>query len=120
MEKHILIAEDDDMLRKSLAYFLRSNGFEVTEIENGEMAAAAIRTQTFDLVITDLNMPFVGGMELLSLIRNELQLTMPVIVLTASGVEKTELEAFDLGASEFISKPFSPSVLKARIEKLLR
>lgn len=118
--KKLLLIEDDDLLRKSLAHFLRRQEFEVVEKSNGLDALNEIRSSSFDLIITDLNIPFVGGLEIINTIRNELSLTVPVIVLTSSGVETTELEAFDIGASEFIPKPFSPPILKARIEKLIQ
>lgn len=118
--KTILLIEDDDLLRKSLAHFLRAHQFTVTETDNGLEAINEIKTSVFDLIITDLNIPFVGGMEIINTVRNEMSLSTPVIVLTSSGVENTELEAFDIGASEFIPKPFSPPILKARIEKLIQ
>jgi DNA-binding response OmpR family regulator len=116
----ILLAEDDDLLRRSLDFFLTQHGYTVTAIANGMEALEAIKVKKFDLIITDLNMPFTGGMELINMVRKELNLPLPVIVLTSSGVEQTELEAFHMGASEFITKPFSPPVLKARIEKLTK
>lgn len=58
-------------------------------------------------------------MEIINFVRNELKSSSPIIVLTSFGVERAELDAFEIGASEFISKPFSPAILKARIEKLL-
>lgn len=115
----ILIAEDDALTKKSLTYFLEAKNYEVINAENGEAALQNLKTDVFDLIITDLNMPKIGGMELIHLIRNELLLETPVIVLTSSGVEQTELDAFAIGASEFISKPFSPSVLNTRIQRLV-
>lgn len=115
----ILLAEDDEVFRKSLVYFLTNNKYEVIQINNGIEAVEEIRKNHFDLIITDLNMPYIGGMEIINIVRNELKLSTPIIVLTASGIEKTELDAFTIGASEFVSKPFSPSILKARIEKLI-
>lgn len=118
-KKNILLAEDDLILRKSLAYFLSDNGYIVTQVENGVDAVDEIKSNSFDLIITDLNMPYIGGMEIINIVRNELTLDTPVIVLTSSGVEKVELESFSIGANEFVTKPFSPSVLKARIAKLI-
>lgn len=115
----ILFAEDEDLLRNSLTFYLTSHGFTVTSVSNGLQVKEQLNTSQFDLVITDLNMPYFGGMEVISFVRNELNLATPIIVLTSFGVEKAELDAFEIGASEFITKPFSPSVLKARIEKLL-
>jgi two-component system response regulator Irr len=116
----ILFAEDNDLLRKSLSYFLGSNGYLVSQCNNGRDAIETLKNNIYDLIITDINMPQIGGMEIINIVRNEYHLNTPIIVLTSCGVEKTELDAFDIGASEFISKPFSPSVLKARIEKLLK
>ncbi len=115
----ILFAEDDDLMRNSLAFYLTNNGYTVTAVGNGMLVKEQLAANEFDLIITDLNMPFLGGMEVINFVRNELKMTTPIIVLTAFGVEKAELDAFEIGASEFVSKPFSPSILKARIEKLL-
>jgi DNA-binding response OmpR family regulator len=116
---NILFAEDDDLLRNSLTFYLKNNGFNVTSVSNGLEVKDQLKNTPFDLIITDLNMPFFGGMEVINFVRNELKSSAPIIVLTSFGVEKAELDAFEIGASEFISKPFSPSVLKARIDKLL-
>ncbi len=118
-KKEILLAEDDLLLRKSLAYFLSDKGFKVVQVADGVEAVEEIKKSKFDLIITDLKMPHIGGMELINIMRNELKLNTPVIVLTSSGIEEVELESFKMGASEFISKPFSPSVLIARIYKLI-
>lgn len=116
---NILFAEDDDLLRNSLTFYLKNNGFNVTPVSNGLEVKDQLKNTPFDLIITDLNMPFFGGMEVINFVRNELKSAAPIIVLTSFGVEKAELDAFEIGASEFISKPFSPSILKARIDKLL-
>lgn len=116
----ILFAEDDDLLRKSLTFYLTNNGFTVYPVSDGMQVKELLKSEHFDLIITDLNMPFLGGMEVINLVRNELKSSTPIIVLTAFGIEKAELDAFEIGASEFITKPFSPSILKARIEKLLK
>lgn len=116
----ILLAEDEVLTRESLTYFLKAKSYEVVSADDGEAALQLLKLKDFDLIITDLNMPKVGGMQLIHIIRNELHLKTPVIVLTSSGVEQTELDAFAIGASEFISKPFSPSVLNTRIQRLVK
>jgi DNA-binding response OmpR family regulator len=116
---NILFAEDDDVLRNSLTFYLKNNGFTVTPVSNGLQVKELLKNTPFDLIITDLNMPFLGGMEVINFVRNELKSEAPIIVLTSFGIEKAELDAFEIGASEFVSKPFSPSILKARIDKLL-
>lgn len=116
----ILFAEDNEIFRKSLAYYLEGQGYTVYQFDNGEEAIEFLRMIQVDLIITDLNMPSIGGMEMINTVRNDFNMQIPIIVLTSSGMEETELDAFSMGANEFISKPFSPQVLKARIEKLLR
>lgn len=118
---NILLVEDDAMLQKSLSYFLKANEFKVTDFDNGLDALNYLNSEieNVDLVITDLNLPFAGGQQVIHDIRKNKQSKLPIIVLTSSGVEATELEIFDLGADEFITKPFSPQVLLRRIDKLL-
>lgn len=116
---NILLVEDDEMLRKSLVFYLQSKEFAVTAFDNGSDAISYILTnsENIDLVITDLNLPFAGGRQVLQEVK-QLAQQIPVIVLTSSGVEATELEVFELGADEFVTKPFSPPVLLKRINKL--
>jgi DNA-binding response OmpR family regulator len=115
----ILIAEDDVLLLKALGFFLEKKGYELCLVQDGRDAINKIKEGHFDLIVTDINMPFNNGMEIISLVRNELKLKTPIIVLTSMGLENTELEAFHIGADEFIAKPFSPQVLGVRIEKIL-
>lgn len=118
---NILLVEDDEMLRKSLVFYLQSNQFIVAAFDNGSDAIAYIDhpENNIDLVITDLNLPFAGGRQVLQAVKALPKEEIPVIVLTSSGVEATELEVFDLGADEFVTKPFSPPVLLKRINKLV-
>lgn len=116
-----LLVEDDEFLLKSLSYFLKSKGYTVIGFDNGLDAMAYLEAtgNEIDVVITDLNLPFAGGQQVIHTLRKTRGADVPVIVLTSSGVESTELEVFDLGADEFISKPFSPAILLRRMEKLL-
>lgn len=116
----IVIIEDEDMLRRSLAFFLRSKEFEVEEFDNGLDAIEYINSNhnDIDIIITDLNLPFAGGKQVIHTCKQIKDSKIQIIVLTSSSVENTELEVFDLGADEFIAKPFSPQVLLKRIEKL--
>lgn len=119
--KRIVIIEDEDMLRKSLGFFLRSKDFEVEEFDNGLDAIDYINSNhtAIDVIITDLNLPFAGGKQVIHTCKQIPDSKIQIIVLTSSGVEDTELEVFSLGADEFIAKPFSPQVLLKRIEKLI-
>src|ERR1700740_3765417 len=119
MKVKLLIAEDDPLLLKSLGFYLQKQGYDPLLVNDGREAITQLKEKQFDLIITDLNMPFAGGMEIISLVRNELKRDTPIIMLTSVGVEHTELEAFRMGVNEFLSKPFSPQVLGVRIEKIL-
>lgn len=115
----IILAEDNDILRKSLSFFLESKGFSVDQFSDGKDALDAIENTDYNLILTDINMPGISGMEITQYVRETLQSDIPIIILTSSGVEQTELDSFDLGANEFIAKPVSPAVLLVRINKLL-
>ena len=93
---------------------------ELVEFENGADAIAFIdeNKDGIELVITDLNLPFFSGKQIVGHVKN-LKDSIKIIVLTSLGVENTELEVFELGADDFITKPFSPAILLKRIEKLV-
>jgi DNA-binding response OmpR family regulator len=116
----IILSEDNDMLRKSLSFFLESKGFTVDQFSDGKEALDAIETNNYDLILTDINMPGISGMEITQYVRETIGSDVPIIIFTSSGVEQTELDSFDLGANEFIAKPISPAVLLVRINKLLK
>ncbi|MDQ1165428.1 response regulator transcription factor [Flavobacterium sp. SORGH_AS_0622] len=115
----IILAEDNDILRKSLSFFLESKGFSVDQFSDGKDALEAIESNHYDLILTDINMPGKSGMEITQYVRESINSDVPIIILTSSGVEQTELDSFDIGANEFIAKPVSPAVLLVRINKLL-
>ncbi|KRD10383.1 transcriptional regulator [Flavobacterium sp. Root901] len=115
----IVLAEDNDILRRSLSFFLESKGFLVEQFADGKDALNAIQNNKYDLILTDINMPGASGMEITQHVRKGLGLETPIIIFTSSGVEQTELDCFDMGANEFIAKPVSPPVLLVRINKLL-
>ncbi|WPO77833.1 response regulator transcription factor [Flavobacterium sp. KACC 22761] len=116
----IILAEDNDILRKSLSFFLESKGFTVDQFSDGKDALVAIEKNNYDLILTDINMPGISGMEITQYVRETINSDVPIIILTSSGVEQTELDSFDIGANEFIAKPISPAVLLVRINKLLK
>jgi len=115
----IILAEDNDLLRKSLSFFLVSKGFEVDQFSNGKEALEAIKIKEYDMILTDINMPGISGMEITQYVRAKLSLSLPIIIFTSSNVEQTELDSFDMGANEFIPKPVSPAVLLVRMNRLL-
>ena len=114
----VLLIEDDLLLLKTLEFKLKKEGFEVEIAKNGYDALESLKDSIPDLIVTDIMMPFVNALEIISMLRNEMMSNVIIIVLSAAGLEKVVLEAFELGADDFISKPFSPNELIMRIKKL--
>jgi two-component system response regulator ResD len=105
-------------MRKLVCDFLKKAGFKTYEAQNGKQALDVFAAQPIDLLILDVMMPEYDGWVVCREIRKES--TVPIIMLTARGEEADELFGFDLGADEYISKPFSPRILVARVQALLR
>lgn len=116
----ILICEDEEIMLTALEFRLKRQGFEVIIAENGKQALEKIKIDQPDLVVADIMMPFVSGLELINFIRKDLGSTLPVIVISALEHDETVLEAFRLGASDFITKPFKPNELILRIKKIFQ
>lgn len=117
----ILFCEDDEAIVSMVRFKLtRENIGNVTNAADGRQAKQLLSENNFDLVITDIHMPFHSGLEIVTYIRRDLQKDMPIIVLSAEGLEKTVLQAFDIGANDFITKPFSPAELVIRVKRLLK
>lgn len=115
----ILVVDDEERMRKLVRDFLVKKGYQVIEASNGaEALDIFFEKNDISLVILDVMMPKLNGYQTLSEIRGYSK--VPVIMLTAKGEEKDELAGFELGADEYISKPFSPKILVARVEALLR
>ncbi len=113
----ILIAEDDELILKTIEHKLLKEGYEVVVTRNGKDAIDTIKEREIDLIITDIMMPFASGTEILAAVRS-FGKKIPVIMLSSLGQEEVVLEAFDLGASDFMVKPFSPNELILRIKRL--
>jgi len=115
----ILIADDEHSMRDACYQVLAPEGFVVKEVESGEAALAAIRLEAFDLVILDLKMPRVDGMEILRCIQQESPGTAAVVITGYPTVESA-VEAMKLGAADFLPKPFTPDVLRLTVRRALR
>ncbi|HEY0591478.1 MAG TPA: response regulator transcription factor [Thermoanaerobaculia bacterium] len=114
----ILVAEDDVDIRRAIVAELRGEGYETAEAGDGREALTLIRTAKPDLVLTDLAMPVMDGFALIAALRKGG--TTPIIVLSVRGGEADRVRALDLGADDFVTKPFSVAELFARIRALLR
>jgi two-component system response regulator Irr len=117
---NILIAENNDIFRKSLSYFLELQGFIVDQFNDGKEALQAIIGKRYNIILTDLNMPGASGTAITKYIRQNLQSDIPIIIFTPSSIQQTEFNCLEFGANDFISKVVSPSILLTRIEKLLQ
>jgi DNA-binding response OmpR family regulator len=118
MSKHILAVDDDVLLRRSLAYNLEKAGYKVSTAGNAEDALAQIKIDPPDLVILDIGLPGMDGMDALRKLRQQME--VPVIFLTARRRELDEVVGLELGADDYITKPFDIDILLARIKAVLR
>lgn len=115
----ILVVDDESRMRKLVRDFLTAKGFRVIEAGDGEEALDIFfREKDISLILLDVMMPRLDGWEVLKTIRQYSK--VPIMMLTARGEERDELQGFDLGVDEYISKPFSPKILTARVEAILR
>lgn len=117
---YILVVDDESRMRKLLRDFLTAKGYQILEAEDGEKAIEVFEENRnkIKLILLDVMMPKLDGWSVLRKIRQESNL--PVIMLTARGEEQDELFGFELGVDEYISKPFSPKILVARVESILK
>jgi len=115
----VLLAEDDRTLADGLCRALRSSGNAVDHVEDGQSADTALTAQSYDLVILDLGLPRLAGLEVLKRLRGRGTGT-PVLILTAADSVEQRVRGLDLGADDFMAKPFALSELEARIRALVR
>ena len=118
---NVLVVDDEARMRKLIKDFLTKKEYEVMEAQDGEKAIEIYKENIdkIDLILLDVMMPKLDGWSVLRLIRQENK-KIPIIMLTARSEEQDELFGFELGVDEYISKPFSPKILVARVEALLR
>lgn len=114
----ILIAEDDVLMIKILEFILKKEGYQVTSCKDGLSAIDKIPVLIPDLIITDIMLPFRSGLEIINFTKETYE-NIPIIVVSALGEEEgTVVEAFNLGADDFVSKPFNPNELLLRVKRL--
>jgi two-component system, OmpR family, KDP operon response regulator KdpE len=114
----VLVVDDDPQIRRVLKVTLSGQGFEVDDARNGEAALEKLRESRFDLVLLDINMPGLSGLEVCRAIRAGSEVA--IIMLTVRDNEADTVEALDAGADDYVTKPFKPSELSARIRAALR
>ena len=114
----VLVVDDEPQIRRVMRTTLVARGYIVSTARSGEEALEKIREERYDLVLLDMNMPGIGGMEACRLIRS--QSDIPIVILSIRNAEKDKVEALDAGADDYITKPFSTPELLARIRAALR
>ena len=121
MEASILVADDELRMRKLVKDFLKQKNYHIIEAEDGEQALNKFgeNQNKINLVILDVMMPKLDGWSVLRQIR-QMDKNVPIIMLTARAEEQDELFGFELGVDEYITKPFSPKILVARVEAILK
>ncbi|MCY6372242.1 response regulator transcription factor [Clostridium ganghwense] len=118
MDKKVLIVEDEDRMREITADYFKASGFQVFEAEDGKKAMEIFQKNELDAVILDIMIPKIDGWSVCKRIRKESDI--PIIMLTARSDEDDKLMGFELGADEYVTKPFSPKVLVARVKTFLK
>ena len=121
MPAHIFIAEDETSIITLLKYNLEKESYKVSFCENGEQALKQIKDKHPDLILMDWMLPDLSGVEVCKNLKKDNKYNdIPIIMLTAKGEEEDKLRAFDTGADDYVTKPFSQKELNARIKSLLR
>jgi two-component system, OmpR family, alkaline phosphatase synthesis response regulator PhoP len=119
--ENVLVVDDERDILELVKYNLDKEGYQVTVVETGEDALAAARTRVPDVVVLDLMLPGVDGLEVCRRLKGDLKTRgIPIVMLTAKGGEADIVAGLELGASDYVTKPFSPRVLTARIKAVLR
>lgn len=118
--KKILICEDEEILLTALKFRLQKQGYELTLTDNGETGKAAIANNKPDIIVTDIDLPDVSGIDMVKHVRQELNEDIPIILITPLENEQAILEAMLAGATDFVTKPFKPVELVLRIRRIFQ
>lgn len=116
----ILVVEDEPLIRKMMELKLNKEGYEIIVSEDGKDALLKIDSENPDMIITDIMMPYVSGLEIVGKVRQNSEKRIPIIVVSTMGQEATVEEAFKLGADDYLTKPFSLVELSMRIKRLAK
>lgn len=116
----VLVADDEQLIQQLISFKLRSIGYDIVLASNGEEAMTLAEEHVPDIIVMDVMMPVMNGFEALAQLKsNPLTSAIPVIMLTGNSVEGAVVEGLELGADDYIAKPFSPSELAARVKSVL-
>lgn len=117
-EAHVLVVDDDGEIRQLIAKFLRQNGYRVTTVRDGREMMEAVRTVPINLIILDVMMPGASGLDLCRELRRTSP--VPIIMISAKGEETDRVVGLEIGADDYLAKPFAPRELLARVRAVLR
>ena len=122
MAKKVLVVEDSSAMRSLISSTIEElKGFETTEAGNGFEALKALPAQRFDLIITDINMPDINGLEIIHFVKsNDAYKSIPLIIITTEQGEEDRKKGLALGADEYITKPFDPEKLKETVRRVVK
>lgn len=118
--KRLLLAEDDLMLATLLKYRLELGGYQVDLAEDGQAVRDYLQERIPDIMVSDILMPYYSGIELVGYLRNELRVDVPVILISKADTTIPMQHPSELGADDFISKPFCPAELLSRVDSLMK
>lgn len=116
---NIVIAEDDTTFGMLLKFRLEEDGYSTHIAKDGIEAMELITNHNPDIIVCDIMMPFISGLEIVERVRTQLEKKTPIIIISSAGQEEMTLKAFELGASDFLSKPFSINELLVRINRII-
>ena len=121
LKKTVLVVEDEEDIRELVSYHLLKEGYQVAGVASGEEALATATAQPPDLILLDLMLPDLDGLTVCQRLRSEPRTkSVPIVMLTAKGEESDIVGGLNLGANDYVTKPFSPKVLMARVRAVLR
>ncbi len=115
----ILVCEDNSLTLRSIEYSLKNAGYDVSKAMDGDQGILILKEEEIDLVITDINMPYTKGLELVRYVNTQMERKIPVIIITGITLEETREHALELGAQEFLTKPLDLDVLMGKVKSLL-
>lgn len=118
MNERILVIDDSPTLRKLMRFYLKKRGYSINEAANGKIGLDLIAKEAFDLVILDMNMPVMNGLEVLETLKGKDGFSVPILILSADKEEESKAAGIAFGASYYLTKPFKPEEVVARIEDI--
>lgn len=120
MSRKILVIDDSPTFRKLIRFYLKKKGYIVHEAHNGKEGLECIHKDNFDLIILDMEMPVMNGAQVLEKLKETKEFNIPILILSADKEEESKATGITLGASYYMTKPFKPPEVVARIEEIIK